>query len=107
MAANSERRRRGPGRPFPKGTSGNPAGRPQTKLLRQAIEGHTNNGRGLVEFLMRVLDGRPVRIGGKLYWPTIDDQMEAVTWLADRGWGKPASMTEIAMLDQVARRPKA
>jgi hypothetical protein len=48
-----------------------------------------------------------VRIGGKLYWPTIDDQMEAVTWLADRGWGKPASMTEIAMLDQVARRPKA
>ena len=42
MAQNSEgtasKRRRGPGRPFEKGQSGNPGGRPKTKVLTERLQ---------------------------------------------------------------------
>lgn len=91
------RKRRGPGRPFPKGVSGNPGGRPAgfTALVRNA----TKDGQELVEFAVKVFRGETfgrVKIGKR--WVTIrpglDMRMDAMRWLADRGFGKPPQPLE-------------
>jgi hypothetical protein len=79
--------RRSRGRPFPKGVSGNPGGRPRGFV--QAIRATTKDGEELVRFMVRVLRGqvRGVRVR---------DRLEAATWLADRGFGKPVPAIERA-----------
>ena len=64
---------------FLKGTSGNPAGRPVG--FREQIKESTADGSELVEVVLNVL--RDENASNR-------ERMEAATWLADRGFGKPA-----------------
>jgi hypothetical protein len=71
------------GRPFAKGVSGNPGGRPKGFVRR--IREETRDGEEMVEHMLRVArdedEGTKVRV-------------EAYTWLADRGFGRP-TQTEV------------
>lgn len=96
MAQNSElkaRRQGGPGRPFRKGESGNPGGRPKSKILsaelRKALE--ANDGvlaRWLIAALVKmVLDGKSDamkmifdRTEGKIPQPIIGDEEQPLTF---------------------------
>jgi len=87
MAENSSRTARlgARGRPFPKGTSGNPGGRP--KGLVQAIREQTKDGAQLVKFMLGVFRG-------EIEGTKLRDRVDAATWLADRGFGKPVQALE-------------
>jgi hypothetical protein len=98
MAQNSEPARRGPGRPFRRGRSGNPGGRPAG--LRRAIQHATTNGRDLAELMVKVMAGQPLRLDGRLYRPSLEDSLMAATWLADRGFGKPVSAIELMLAEE-------
>jgi hypothetical protein len=80
------------GRPFPKGVSGNPGGRP--KGLVQRIREDTGDGAELVAYMLAVFrdEREPTRT-----------RIEASTWLADRGYGKP---TQPQALELLARDPE-
>jgi hypothetical protein len=86
------------GRPFRKGESGNPGGRPPG--LRRAIQQATDDGRDLVDLMLKVMAGRAIRIDGRLYRPTLADRLAAVDWLATRGFGAPVSATEMLWAEQ-------
>ncbi len=82
--------RRGPsaarGRPFSPGVSGNPGGRPKGFVRR--IREETCDGAELVDFMLSVFrDERE---------PT-KTRVEAATWLADRGFGKPTQMQTVEL----------
>jgi hypothetical protein len=69
------------GRPFAKGRSGNPGGPP--KGIVRAIREHTRDGDDLVAFVVRVFRGEVDGV-------KLRDRLEAATWLADGGFGKPS-----------------
>jgi len=58
------------------GQSGNPTGRPKDPF-RELIKKHTNDGKKLVEIALDLLDSNDD-----------DIKFKALSWLADRGWGK-------------------
>ena len=68
---------------FLSGQSGNPGGRPLG--FREQIKESTTEGRELVEVVLGVL--RDENASNR-------ERMEAATWLADRGFGKPAADRE-------------
>src|SRR5262245_25079110 len=73
------------GRPWPPGVSGNPGGRP--KGLAALVRQETAEGEELVRFMLRVMRNRR---------QSMRVRMEAVAWLADRGFGKPMQQVEMS-----------
>ena len=68
---------------FLAGQSGNPGGRPVG--IREQIKQRTADGNELVEVVLGVL--RDQNASNR-------ERMEAATWLADRGFGKPAAVRD-------------
>lgn len=79
---------------FKPGCSGNPGGRPAG--FAKLIQEKTRDGVTLVEFMLRVF-------GGKVK-ASLAQRMEAATWLADRGFGRPKQAVEHSMDDADALR---
>jgi hypothetical protein len=80
LAENSEQTapQRGPGRPFPKGLSGNPGGRPkEIGHVRELAREHTQEAVQTLVDIMRT--GR-----------TDSARAAAASELLSRGWGKPS-----------------
>lgn len=71
---------------FAKGISGNPGGRPKAKDFIAQIRCRTKQGAKLVDFALEVLDDRKAKTS---------DRLEALAWLADRGWGKAVQQTDM------------
>ena len=76
------------GRPFEKGVSGNPGGRPRS--LGPYIRSVTSGGEEMVDLMVAVMRGETIN-GMK---PKIKDQIDAATWLSDRAFGKPSMQIE-------------
>jgi hypothetical protein len=94
MAENS---RRSPGKPFKKGQSGNPGGRPAglAAYIRQKCG---DDGKNLTDFWLLVVYGTDQEIKRRLGCkaaPSFRDRMAAADALADRGYGKPKDTVEI------------
>ena len=64
---------------FVPGQSGNPGGRPAG--FHNYIQERTSDGSELTDFVLSVFRGENASC--------IKERMEAATWLADRGFGKP------------------
>ena len=68
--------------PWKAGESGNPTGRP--KGFGQIVRGATHEGEDLVNLALDLAKNAPPRV-----------RMEAITWLADRGFGKVPEQSDI------------
>lgn len=83
----------GPGRPFAKGSSGNPKGRP--KVAPQLAEAFRAGGTAedLAARAWALLDDPKLKPG---------ERVAVIALIGDRGWGKPLSTLDI-MMDVTAR----
>jgi hypothetical protein len=76
-----------PGRPFEKGQSGNPLGRPRGQAGFAAwLRDQTKDGKEVGAFVLSVLRNKKVDIRTRL---------EAATWIANRAFGTPIQAHEV------------
>ncbi|MCR4338788.1 MAG: DUF5681 domain-containing protein [Gemmatimonadaceae bacterium] len=83
--------------PWKPGQSGNPGGRPKG-LARQVRELVGNDGKRLAEFHLAVatLDVELLAAANvTAKQVTVRDRQTSVAWLAERGWGKPATFAPV------------
>ena len=75
------------------GKSGNPSGRPKgAKGLAKLIQKETKDGKELVEAMRLIAQGKKY----KRRTPSLRDIIEALKWLADRGYGKALQSIEVS-----------
>jgi hypothetical protein len=74
------------GRPFPRGTSGNPSGRPRglTRRVRELV----GDGEAIIQFLIDTMNDPTVRRR---------DRLDAARMLFDRGWGRPLQAVDLSV----------
>jgi len=101
------------GKGFKPGQSGNPSGRNgRQKGLASLVRFRTEEGRRLVELMWRIARGGKFRMSAiaktgdvveARLRPSVRDRMDAIAWLADRGWGKVKDV--IKLEGEETRRP--
>ena len=85
------------GRPFPRGVSGNPSGRPRgASGLASYIKARTDDGQEIADFMMDVMRGDKIEGRG----PRTVEPKEAARWLADRAWGRAIQQLDVVKVDQ-------
>jgi hypothetical protein len=104
VAENSEKqrasseRKRGSGRPFQPGQSGNPGGRP--KSFAALVRERTDDGAALVDYAIRVHSGLEVSLEDaktmKERVAVAQLRLDAGRWLASYGFGQPIQHLEHA-----------
>jgi hypothetical protein len=102
-----KRRQGGPGRPFPKGFSGNPAGRPAKRIEERAVEVDVRKlarqtGAEAIEKLVEIMRGTvTIRIGDENVVVPVaaNTQLGAAEALLDRGYGRPGQSIELSSMD--------
>lgn len=83
--------KRGPGRPFVKGQSGNPGGRPGgISNVKELARARTDRAIAVLE---EALESKDERI-----------RVTAANALLDRGWGKPTSVDEEAVIREALQQ---
>jgi hypothetical protein len=63
--------------------------------LASAIRAQTQNGEEIIAFMLAILRGRTVKIGGQTRKPSVRHALVAAEWLANRGWGMPREFVEL------------
>jgi len=92
MATNStvSAKKRGPGRPFKKGQSGNPSGRPKNEI-GEYIRSQDGVAQEIADFLLGIMRDKNASEGARI---------AAAKELSDRGWGKPTQQIESDSMDK-------
>lgn len=79
------------GKGFVKGKSGNPKGRPKSAGLAAYIRKQTDEGKVLADFMLSIVFRQGEFEHARI---PLNVRMDAATWLADRGMGKPVQVNE-------------